>query len=132
MNSGLFRGSNKVTVSSPVSCGVSVTFRDNMLLLAAKDEDQRVRVCADHLRRYNEGLKLSNTIRMCDALSFLEEFYEEELKKKTAPDEEHFIQITDAERFLFNLFQGTEVVFKTMFTSSRTVLGTSCVAGVFL
>ncbi|XP_012729491.2 interferon-induced helicase C domain-containing protein 1 [Fundulus heteroclitus] len=72
---------------------------------AAKKGDQTVRVCAEHLRRYNEGLILSNTIRMCDALSFLNKFHGEQMKKKTAPDEELNIQITPTERFLFKLFQ---------------------------
>uniref|UniRef100_A0A3B4YXX5 RNA helicase n=1 Tax=Stegastes partitus TaxID=144197 RepID=A0A3B4YXX5_9TELE len=72
---------------------------------AAKEEDQKVRVCAVHLLLYNEGLNLSNTIRMCDALSFLKKEQEEEIKKKTTPDGEHVIQITDTERFLFNLFK---------------------------
>ncbi|MED6279410.1 hypothetical protein CHARACLAT_000577 [Characodon lateralis] len=72
---------------------------------AAKDGDQAVRVCAEYLRRYNEGLILSNTIRMCDALSYLNKFHEEQIKKKTTPDEERNIQITETERFLFNLFK---------------------------
>uniref|UniRef100_A0A7N6A9R7 RNA helicase n=1 Tax=Anabas testudineus TaxID=64144 RepID=A0A7N6A9R7_ANATE len=72
---------------------------------AAKEEDQNVRVCTAHLRQYNEGLNLSNTIRMCDAFSFLNQYYEEEMKKKTLPDQEHTIQITDTERFLFSLFK---------------------------
>ncbi|XP_069558569.1 interferon-induced helicase C domain-containing protein 1 [Brachyistius frenatus] len=72
---------------------------------AAKEEDQGVRVCADHLRQYSEGLNLSNTIRMRDAFSFLNKYQEEEMKRKTAPDEEQNIQITDTERFLFNLFK---------------------------
>lgn len=65
-----------------------------------------MRACAEHLRQYNEGLGLSNTFRMWDALNFLSKYHEEEMKKKTAPDEEHVIQITDTERFLFNLFKG--------------------------
>uniref|UniRef100_A0A671Y2M4 RNA helicase n=1 Tax=Sparus aurata TaxID=8175 RepID=A0A671Y2M4_SPAAU len=72
---------------------------------AATEEDQKVRVCAEHLRQYNEGLNLSNTIRMCDSFSFLNKFYEEEMKKKTTPDDEEKIQITNTERFLFNLFK---------------------------
>uniref|UniRef100_A0A3B4EZW4 RNA helicase n=1 Tax=Pundamilia nyererei TaxID=303518 RepID=A0A3B4EZW4_9CICH len=72
---------------------------------AAKDENQKVRVCAEHLRQYSESLNLCNTIRMQDAFSFLNKYYEEEMKKKTAPEEEHKIQITDTERFLFNLFK---------------------------
>lgn len=43
---------------------------------------------------------------MCDALNFLNEYHEEEMKNKTTPDEEDVIQITDTERFLFKLFRG--------------------------
>ncbi|KAJ3592702.1 hypothetical protein NHX12_007829 [Muraenolepis orangiensis] len=75
---------------------------------AAKEEDQKVRVCAEHLRRYNEGLQLSNVIRMCDALEVLSNFQEEEKKKKEAPEEEMPIQITETERFLCNLFREKE------------------------
>ncbi|XP_040056601.2 interferon-induced helicase C domain-containing protein 1 [Gasterosteus aculeatus] len=73
--------------------------------IAATEENQKVRVCSEHLRQYNEGLNLSNTIRMRDAFSFLNTYHEEELKKKTTPDEEHVIKITDTEKFLFNLFK---------------------------
>lgn len=72
-----------------------------------------MRACAEHLRQYNEGLSLSNTIRMWDALNFLSKYHEEEMKNKTAPDEEHVIQITDTERFLFNLFKGKSFMTKT-------------------
>ncbi|XP_076026025.1 interferon-induced helicase C domain-containing protein 1 [Genypterus blacodes] len=72
---------------------------------AAKDGDQKVRVCAEHLRRYNDGLVLSDTIRMRDALSVLDKFYEEESKKKVAPEGEAPIQTTDTEQFLFDLFK---------------------------
>uniref|UniRef100_A0A6Q2ZLW8 RNA helicase n=1 Tax=Esox lucius TaxID=8010 RepID=A0A6Q2ZLW8_ESOLU len=53
---------------------------------AAKEENQKVRVCAEHLRQYNEALYQNNTIRMCDAFSFLEKYFDEELKKKVAPE----------------------------------------------
>ncbi|KAM8855203.1 interferon-induced helicase C domain-containing protein 1 [Spinachia spinachia] len=72
--------------------------------IAATEENQKVRVCSEHLLQYNEGLNLSNTIRMRDAFSFLNKYHEEERKKKTTPDEERVIKITDTERFLFNLF----------------------------
>uniref|UniRef100_A0A3Q3JZG7 RNA helicase n=2 Tax=Monopterus albus TaxID=43700 RepID=A0A3Q3JZG7_MONAL len=81
---------------------------------AAKEEDQKVRVCAEHLRQYNEGLYLSNTIRMCDALSFLNKYYEEEIKRKTNPDEEHKIQMTETERFLFTLFRDSKEKLKEL------------------
>uniref|UniRef100_A0A8C9ZKY8 RNA helicase n=1 Tax=Sander lucioperca TaxID=283035 RepID=A0A8C9ZKY8_SANLU len=73
--------------------------------IAATEENQKVRVCAEHLRQYSEGLNLSNTIRMRDAFSFLNKYYDEEIKKKATPDDEQDIQITDTERFLFNLFK---------------------------
>ncbi|XP_056890820.1 interferon-induced helicase C domain-containing protein 1 [Takifugu flavidus] len=72
---------------------------------AVLEGDHKVRACAEHLRQYNEGLGLSNTIRMWDALNFLNKYHEEEMKNKTTPDEEQVIQITDTERFLFNLFK---------------------------
>nr|AIP84311.1 melanoma differentiation associated protein-5 [Etroplus suratensis] len=81
---------------------------------AAKDENQKVRVCAEHLRQYSESLNLSNTIRMQDAFGFLNKYYAEELKKKTAPEEEHKIQITDTERFLFTLFQENKNKLETL------------------
>lgn len=43
---------------------------------------------------------------MCDALNFLNKYYEDETKKKTVLDLDDPIQITDTERFLFNLFKG--------------------------
>ncbi|XP_057708991.1 interferon-induced helicase C domain-containing protein 1 isoform X1 [Corythoichthys intestinalis] len=72
---------------------------------AAKEEAQEVRVCVAHLRWYNDALMLSNTIRMRDAFSFLNKKYEEELKSKTCPEEDHVINITETERKLFNLFR---------------------------
>ncbi|KAM3861963.1 interferon-induced helicase C domain-containing protein 1 [Diretmus argenteus] len=72
---------------------------------AANEENQTLCVCAEHLRQYNEGLQQSNTIRMCDAFRFLNNFQEEEMKRKIAPEAETPIQITDTERFLFNLFK---------------------------
>lgn len=79
-------------------------------VLAAKEENQKERVCAEYLRRYNEGLILSNTIRMCDALMCLNKFHEEQRKKKLSIDDEQNIQITDTERFLFDLFKGDVIL----------------------
>uniref|UniRef100_A0A1A8NIM3 RNA helicase n=1 Tax=Nothobranchius rachovii TaxID=451742 RepID=A0A1A8NIM3_9TELE len=83
-------------------------------LQAAKEEDKTVRVCAEFLRRYNEGLILSNTIRMSDALSYLNKFHEEQVKKKTSVDGEQNIQITDTERFLFKLFKDKKEELETL------------------
>uniref|UniRef100_A0A8C6V6A6 RNA helicase n=1 Tax=Neogobius melanostomus TaxID=47308 RepID=A0A8C6V6A6_9GOBI len=71
----------------------------------AKEGNQKVRVCAYHLQQYNNGLQLNNTIRMSDSFSFLEQFYNDEMKKKTSPEEDHVITMTETERFLFELFR---------------------------
>ncbi|KAG7227530.1 hypothetical protein INR49_005345 [Caranx melampygus] len=71
---------------------------------ATTDEDHKVRVCAEHLQRYNDGLNLSNTIRMRDAFTFLNKSHEEERKKKTQEAEQK-IEITPTERFLLELFE---------------------------
>uniref|UniRef100_W5KRT9 RNA helicase n=1 Tax=Astyanax mexicanus TaxID=7994 RepID=W5KRT9_ASTMX len=76
---------------------------------AAKEDNQRVRVCAEHLRQYNEALHQSNTIRMSDAFKFLNKYYKEELRKKCNPDDEEPIQITETERFLFSLFKAKKM-----------------------
>ncbi|XP_022596472.1 interferon-induced helicase C domain-containing protein 1 isoform X1 [Seriola dumerili] len=81
---------------------------------ATTDEDHKVRVCAEHLHLYNEGLNLGNTIRMRDAFSFLNKSHEEELKKKISPDEDQKIQITETERFLFNLFKENKEELQTL------------------
>lgn len=65
-----------------------------------------MRVCAEHLRQYNEALHQSNTIRMSDAFSFLNKYYVEERKKKFDPDEGEIINVTETEEFLFKLFKG--------------------------
>uniref|UniRef100_A0A8C2JDI4 RNA helicase n=1 Tax=Cyprinus carpio TaxID=7962 RepID=A0A8C2JDI4_CYPCA len=73
--------------------------------ISAKEENQKVRVCAEHLRQYNEALHQSNTIRMSDAFRFLDKYHNEELKTKSIADEEGTVTITDTERFLFTLFK---------------------------
>ncbi|XP_033965510.1 interferon-induced helicase C domain-containing protein 1 [Pseudochaenichthys georgianus] len=74
--------------------------------IAATEENPKVRVCAEHLKQYSEGLNLCNTIRMRDALNFLTEYQEEEKKKKKSPDAELVIKTTETEQFLFDLFEG--------------------------
>ncbi|XP_018412188.1 PREDICTED: interferon-induced helicase C domain-containing protein 1 [Nanorana parkeri] len=75
---------------------------------AAKEGNRTQHVCADHLKRYNDALQISDTIRMNDALSHLGKFYIEEKKKIL------LLQETDAEgvskevdktdSYLINLF----------------------------
>ncbi|PNJ28129.1 interferon-induced helicase C domain-containing protein 1 [Pongo pygmaeus] len=51
---------------------------------AAKEGNRKERVCAEHLRKYNEALQINDTIRMIDAYNHLETFYNEEKDKKFA------------------------------------------------
>ncbi|XP_008052271.1 interferon-induced helicase C domain-containing protein 1 [Carlito syrichta] len=51
---------------------------------AAKEGNRKDRVCAEHLRKYNEALQINDTIRMIDAYNHLETFYNEEKEKKFA------------------------------------------------
>uniref|UniRef100_A0A8C6R0S0 Interferon-induced helicase C domain-containing protein 1 n=1 Tax=Nannospalax galili TaxID=1026970 RepID=A0A8C6R0S0_NANGA len=51
---------------------------------AAKEGNRKDRVCAEHLRKYNEALQINDTIRMIDAYNHLETFYSDEKEKKFA------------------------------------------------
>ncbi|XP_066543336.1 interferon-induced helicase C domain-containing protein 1 [Amia ocellicauda] len=84
---------------------------------AAKEENQRVRVCAEHLRKYNEALNQNNTIRMSDAFNFLKTFYDEEMRKKVRPDEENeemIADISETDRFLLKLFEDNRKTLKDL------------------
>ncbi|XP_043910666.1 probable ATP-dependent RNA helicase DHX58 [Protopterus annectens] len=48
--------------------------------------DRKMRVCAIHLRKYNDSLMINDTVRMIDALSFLDEFFQKEKEKKRLLD----------------------------------------------
>ncbi|KAG7255591.1 LOW QUALITY PROTEIN: hypothetical protein CRUP_018796 [Coryphaenoides rupestris] len=88
-------------------------------LTAAKREDQKVRVWAKHLRRYNEGQQLSSVIRMCYALD------EAERKKMEAPEEEaEPIQTTPTERFLVNLFDDKKQKLQSLAKDENNTLRT--------
>nr|AHB62710.1 interferon-induced helicase C domain-containing protein 1 [Oryctolagus cuniculus algirus] len=55
---------------------------------AAKEGNRKDRVCAEHLRKYNEALQINDTIRMIDAYNHLETFYNNEREKKLAVQED--------------------------------------------
>ncbi|XP_028835803.1 interferon-induced helicase C domain-containing protein 1-like isoform X2 [Denticeps clupeoides] len=75
---------------------------------AAKQGDQRRRVCAKHLRQYSEALHQSNSIRMSDAYNFLLTFYRDELRKKRPTvDDGPAVRQTETEKFLFKQFEDT-------------------------
>ncbi|XP_066201744.1 interferon-induced helicase C domain-containing protein 1 [Saccopteryx leptura] len=51
---------------------------------AAREGDRKDRLCAEHLRKYNEALQINDTIRRIDAYNHLETFYNDEKEKKFA------------------------------------------------
>lgn len=55
-----------------------------MFFTAAKEGNRKDRLCAEHLRKYNEALQINDTIRMIDAYNHLETFYKDEKEKKFA------------------------------------------------
>ncbi|XP_010592762.3 ATP-dependent RNA helicase DHX58 [Loxodonta africana] len=63
---------------------------------AAEAGLQERRVCALHLRRYNDALLIHDTVRAVDALNTLRDFYDRERATK--------IQVLNAERWLLLLF----------------------------
>ncbi|XP_039198268.1 probable ATP-dependent RNA helicase DHX58 isoform X1 [Crotalus tigris] len=61
----------------------------------AKECCQKTRVCALHLRKYNDALLTNETVRMIDAFSMLDEFYQLEhaTKKLTQKTEQYLFQL---------------------------------------
>ncbi|XP_053453747.1 interferon-induced helicase C domain-containing protein 1 isoform X2 [Nycticebus coucang] len=55
---------------------------------AAREGNRKDRVCAEHLRKYNEALQINDTIRMIDAYNHLETFYNDVKEKKFAAQED--------------------------------------------
>lgn len=86
--------------------------------LAAKEEKRRERVCAEHLKKYNDALQINDTIRMVDAYNHLNNFYKEEKSKKTVrsddddddyhddDDEPAVSKQDETDEFLIGLFDG--------------------------
>lgn len=60
---------------------------------------QKTRVCALHLRKYNDALLINDTVRMIDAFNCLDEFYqlEKAMKDLQHPAERYMVQIFDGE-----------------------------------
>ncbi|XP_026530147.1 interferon-induced helicase C domain-containing protein 1-like [Notechis scutatus] len=55
---------------------------------AAKEGTRKERVCAEHLKKYNDALLINDTTRMIDAYNHLKNFYEEERNRKMVKDED--------------------------------------------
>ncbi|NXM33802.1 IFIH1 protein, partial [Oxyruncus cristatus] len=78
---------------------------------AAKEEKRKERVCAEHLKKYNDALLINDSIRMVDAYNHLNNFYKEEKSKKTVrsdddddDDEPAVSKQDDTDEFLIGLF----------------------------
>ncbi|KAM6467514.1 interferon-induced helicase C domain-containing protein 1 [Liasis olivaceus] len=77
---------------------------------AAKEGTCKERVCAEHLKKYNDALLINDTIRMIDAYNHLKNFYEEIRSKKMAMNEDDeddelvASQPDEMDTFLIDLF----------------------------
>ncbi|KAF4026434.1 hypothetical protein G4228_018433 [Cervus hanglu yarkandensis] len=97
---------------------------------AAKEGNRKDRVCAEHLRKYNEALQINDTIRMIDAYNHLETFYNDEKEKKFAVllgdesdddgDDEDVgdgktpLKLHETDEFLISLFLGNKKKLKKL------------------
>ncbi|NXY15901.1 IFIH1 protein, partial [Atrichornis clamosus] len=87
---------------------------------AAKEEKRRERVCAEHLKKYNDALQINDTIRMVDAYNHLNNFYKEEESKKTVrsddddDDEPAVSKQDETDEFLIGLFHAKKKQLKEL------------------
>nr|XP_048281538.1 interferon-induced helicase C domain-containing protein 1 isoform X2 [Myodes glareolus] len=96
---------------------------------AAKDGNRKDRVCAEHLRKYNEALQINDTIRMIDAYNHLQTFYSDEKEKKLAAledddeseedassndDVKKPLKLDETDQFLMNLFFDNKKMLKKL------------------
>ncbi|NXM17052.1 IFIH1 protein, partial [Ploceus nigricollis] len=87
---------------------------------AAKEEKRRERVCAEHLKKYNDALQINDTIRMVDAYNHLSNFYKEEKSKKAVrsddddDDEPAVSKQDETDEFLIGLFDAKKKQLKEL------------------
>ncbi|XP_067405457.1 interferon-induced helicase C domain-containing protein 1 isoform X2 [Emydura macquarii macquarii] len=87
---------------------------------AAKEEKRKERVCAEHLKKYNDALQINDTIRMIDAYNHLNNFYKEEKSKKTIVNEDDDDEPVasklayETDRFLIHLFYAKKKELKAL------------------
>lgn len=101
---------------------------------AAREGNRKDRLCAEHLRKYNEALQINDTIRMIDAYNHLETFYNDEKEKKFAvlednsddsgddggdgdeveDNEKKPLKLYETDRFLINLFFDNKKILKKL------------------
>ncbi|ETE70526.1 Interferon-induced helicase C domain-containing protein 1, partial [Ophiophagus hannah] len=80
---------------------------------AAKEGTRKERVCAEHLKKYNDALLINDTTRMIDAYNHLKNFYEEERNRKMVMDEDKedevvASQLDETDTCLIKLFYGKQ------------------------
>lgn len=66
------------------TCSIIISLYIIYSSTAAREGNRKDRLCAEHLRKYNEALQINDTIRMIDAYNHLETFYNDEKEKKFA------------------------------------------------
>ncbi|KGL87638.1 Interferon-induced helicase C domain-containing protein 1, partial [Charadrius vociferus] len=87
---------------------------------AAKEEKRKERVCAEHLKKYNDALQINDTIRTVDAYNHLNNFYKEEKSKKTVrsddddDDEPAVSKQDETDEFLIGLFHAKKKQLKDL------------------
>lgn len=101
---------------------------------AAREGNRKDRLCAEHLRKYNEALQINDTIRMIDAYNHLETFYNDEKEKKFAvleddsddsgddggdgdeneDNEKKPLKLYETDRFLISLFFDNKKILKKL------------------
>ncbi|XP_071418436.1 interferon-induced helicase C domain-containing protein 1 isoform X2 [Pithys albifrons albifrons] len=87
---------------------------------AAKEENRKERVCAEHLKKYNDALVINDNIRMVDAYNHLNNFYKEEKSKKTVrsddddDDEPAVSKQDETDEFLIGLFHAKKKQLKKL------------------
>ncbi|XP_060633905.2 interferon-induced helicase C domain-containing protein 1 isoform X1 [Anolis sagrei] len=93
---------------------------------AAKEENRKHHICAEHLKKYNDALLINDTIRMIDAYNHLKKFYKEEKSKKMPvndeeEDEEEAVasKPDETDIFLMDLFYGKEAVLQELATVAK-------------
>ncbi|XP_003226281.2 interferon-induced helicase C domain-containing protein 1 isoform X1 [Anolis carolinensis] len=92
---------------------------------AAKEENRKHHICAEHLKKYNDALLINDTIRMIDAYNHLKNFYKEEKSKKMAVNEEEDEEEAVASKpdetdiFLMDLFYGKKDMLQKLATVAK-------------
>ncbi|XP_008942085.1 PREDICTED: interferon-induced helicase C domain-containing protein 1, partial [Merops nubicus] len=85
---------------------------------AAKEVKRKERVCAEHLKKYNDALQINDTIRMVDAYNHLNNFYKEEKSRKTVrsddDDEPAVSKQDETDDFLMGLFHAKKKQLKEL------------------